>query len=85
MNLSRRSPLRAGAFFADARSSGTPQPAPSPLGGEVTCSTQRGLADLGGGPLAHPPYELFDLWEPRTMTILSLARLPLRRDGHFHC
>jgi hypothetical protein len=22
---------------------------------------------------------------PRTMTILSLARLPLRRDGHFRC
>jgi NhaP-type Na+/H+ or K+/H+ antiporter len=23
--------------------------------------------------------------EPRTMTILSLARPPLRRDDHFHC
>ncbi|MGD1213077.1 MAG: SIR2 family protein [Candidatus Acidiferrales bacterium] len=27
----------------------------------------------------------FDRREPRTMTILSLARPPLRRDDHFHC
>jgi len=26
-----------------------------------------------------------DIREPRTMTILSLARSPLRRDDHFHC
>ena len=25
------------------------------------------------------------MWAPRIMTILSLARLPLRRDGHFRC
>ena len=24
-------------------------------------------------------------WEPRTMTILSLARPPLWHDGHFRC
>jgi len=27
----------------------------------------------------------FHFREPRTMTILSLARPPLRRDDHFHC
>jgi len=25
------------------------------------------------------------IWAPRTMTILSLARPPLRRDDYFHC
>ena len=33
-----------------------------------------------------PPWIMQNtLWVPRTMTILSLARPPLRRDDHFRC
>ena len=40
----------------------------SPIG-----STQRGLADLGAGPLAHPPYELFDLCQFRVAAVASIV------------
>ena len=57
MNLSRRSPARAGFVYLEAATAASfisARRAMLPIG-----SAQGGLADLGTGPLTHPPYAFY--------------------------
>jgi hypothetical protein len=53
-----------------------------PISSRVTTGRSVKLMSMAIVPIVNAIYQFR---APRTMTILSLARLPLQRDGRFHC
>jgi len=69
MNLSRRSPLRAGVVLLGGRLSWRPLSFQPGVRCRLIDSAVGALAGLGAGPLAHPPYALYltyviSAWKP---------------------